>query len=260
MPQYEFPHAMLADYHKEKFIRDIDFLNYHINRDKWGWFKNFHLAFAHRIEEDFCCFDSDCWTTNTTEAGSGSATEACTDMVNGVLLVTNAGGNGDLDELTYGCECFKLVSGFPIYAEARFKIDDPDNASFWFGLITGATWFTAPNDYIVFYVGAGNDDLYFASAAAGAATAVDTGIDLEDDTFYRVGFHWDGNGTLRYFVFTEPAGYEYEGGYCVATGTITTNISQTQELTLGFGLRNDEAAAHQLWVDYVMGVQKRVIE
>jgi len=239
MPQYEFPHANVSGAQKEKFIRDIDFLNYHINHDKWAWYKNFHIAFAHRVEEDFCCYDSDCWTTNTTEQGSGSATEACTDMVNGVLLVTNAGGRDDLDELTYGCECFKLVDGYPLYAEARFKIDDPDNASFWFGLITGSTFFTAPNDYIVFQVTNGGDDLYFTNAVNGNTTNTDTGVDLEDDTWYRVGFHWDGHSTLRWFVFSELPSYEYEGGFCVATGVITTNICQDEELTLGFGIRND---------------------
>lgn len=257
-PQYEFPHAYAGAHQKELYIRDIEFLNYHFNHDKWDWFKLFTLPYAHRLELDFCCFDSDCWTITTTEAGSGSATEACTDMVNGVLLITNAGGLNDLDELVYGCECFKLVDNFPLYAEIRVRIDDPDHASFWFGLITGTSWFTAPNDYAVFYIPAVDDSLYLGTSLNGNVTNTDTGIDLSDNTWYRLGFHWDGAGIIRYFVFLESATYPF--GYCIATGQVTTNICQDEELALGFGLRNDEADAHQMWIDYAMCVQKRVIE
>lgn len=261
MPQYEFPHAYADDHQKEYFIRDIQFLNYHINHDKWDWFKYFTMPFAHRLELDFCCFDGDCWTITTTEDGSGSATEACTDMVNGVLLITNAGGNGDSDELVYGCECFKLVDNYPLYFEIRVRIDDPDNASFWAGLIAGnAYWGAGLNDYVLFEITNADDSLYLTNAVNGNETQTDTGIDLSDNTWYRLGFHWDGAGTIRYFVFTEPSGYEHHGGYCIVSGQVTTNICQDEELAMGFGLRNDEADAHQMWIDYEMCVQMRVIE
>jgi hypothetical protein len=260
MPQYEFPHAYAGDEQKEKFIRDIEFLNYHINHDKWAWYRIFHIAFAHRLELDFCCFDSDCWTITTTEEGSGSATEGCIDAVNGVLQIVNAGGLNDMDELVYGCECFQLVDNFPLYAEIRFKVDDPDAASFWFGLITGNQWFTPPNDYVVFYIPAADDSIYFGNAVNGGATDTDTGRDLPDDEWYRLGFLWDGEERLRYFVFDERSGYEMQGGYCIATGIVTTHICQDEVMNLGFGLRNDEADAHSMDIDYVYCVQKRVIE
>jgi len=250
----EFPHANIDDNAKELFIRDIYFLNYHINHDKWDWFRSFTIQDAHRLELDFCCYDSDCWTVTTTERGSGSATETCIDAVNGVLRVTNAGDTDDQDELVYGCECWKLVDNYPLYAELRFKLEDPDNSSFWFGLVTGDQFFTAPNDYAVFHVDDGGDDLYFSTALNGAATDVDTAIDLEDDTWYRIGFHWDGQGTIRWFVFRDS------DQYCIATGSVTTHICQDEEMNIGFGIRNDAADAYYLDVDYLKCVQQRVIE
>jgi len=252
----EYPHANVDTHSPELFIRDIEFLNWHINHDKWSWFKYFTMPYAHRLELDFCCFDSDCWTTTTTEKGSGSATETCIDAVNGVLQITNAGADNDLDELVYGCECFQLVDNFELYAEVRLRIDDPDNADWWFGLITGNSFFTPPNDYVVFFgdVATGGDSVYFANAFNGAGNQVDTGIDLPDDTWYRFGFHWDGKGTIRWFVFTDAQ----EGGYCVATGSVTTYIVQDEELNVGFGIRNAEADAHSLDIDYLYVVQKRV--
>jgi len=165
----EYPHANVDTHSPELFIRDIEFLNWHINHDKWGWFKYYTMPYAHRLELDFCCFDSDCWTTTTTEQGSGSATETCIDAVNGVLQITNAGADNDLDELVYGCECFQLVDNFELYAEVRLRVDDPDNADWWFGLITGNSFFTPPNDYVVFFgdVATGGDSVYFANAFNG---------------------------------------------------------------------------------------------
>jgi len=250
----EFPHADINDHQKELFIRDVEFLNYHINHDKWDWWRMFDIIGAHRFEEDFCCFDSDCWTITTTEAGQGDATEACTDMVNGVLLVTNDSASGDMDQLVYGCECWKLVDNYPLYAEIRFKIDDPDAASFWFGLVTGGVWFTNPDDYMVFYIEDADDDILFATAKNGTATSVDTTEDLGDLTWIRLGFHYDGAGTVHWFVFRDS------DEYCLATGSWTTNIPDDVEMHIGFGLRNDEAAAKHLWVDYIKCAQKRVIE
>lgn len=250
----EFPRADVNAHQPQLFIRDIQFLNYHINHDKWDWFKYFQIADAHRLELDFCCFDSTCWTITTTEAGSGSATEVCTDEVNGVLLVTNAAGDDDLDELVYGCECWKLVDCYPLYAEIRFKINDALQSDFWFGLITGASWFTTPNDYVVFHKDDGDNNIDFTNATNGNTTTVDTTEDLADDAYIRLGFHWDGDGTIRWFVLRDS------DQYCLATGTVTTNIVQDEELALGFGIRNGEAAAKALSVDYVKVVQKRVIE
>lgn len=253
----EFPHAYVDDHSPELFIRDMEFLNIHINHDKWGWFKYFTVPYAHRLELDFCCFDSDCWTVTTTEQGSGTATEACIDAVNGVLRITNAGNDNDLDEMVYGCECWKLVNCFPLYAEIRVKVDDPDNADWWFGLITGTSFFTPPNDYAVFWsdVDMGGDDVHFACSLNGNLTDVFC-CSLPDDTWYRFGLHWDGAGTIRWFVFTDAQ----EGGYCIATGVMTTNIVQDEELAMGFGLRNAEADSHSMDIDYVLVAQKRVIE
>ena len=253
----EHPLANISTHSPQWFIRDIYFMNYHINHDKWDLLKYNTVPFAHRLEFDFCCFDPTCWTITATEQGSGTATEVCVDLVNGVLRITNDDNDADLDELVYGCECWKLVNCFPLYAEMRVRIDDPDLTSFWFGLVAGTSWWTvAPTDYVVFHIDAGGDDLEISSALAGAVTNVDTGRDLADNTWYILSFHWDGEGTIRWFLFTDAQ----EGGYCIATGTITTNISQAQEMAIGFGLRNDEAASHSMDIDYLYVVQKRVIE
>jgi len=250
----EFPHADINAHQPELFIRDIEFLNYHINHDKWDWWRLFDIIGAHRLEIDFDRYAAAEWTINTVEAGAGSATEALADMVNGVIVISNAAGNADLDELVYGSESWLLADNYPFYAEMRFKISDADNASFWFGLVTGTVWFTNPNDYAVFYIPNTGDSIYFATAKDGTATSVDTTEDAEDLVWRRVGFHYDGAGTVHWFVFRDS------DEYCLATGSWTTNIPDDEEMRIGFGIRNDEAAIKALYVDYIKVAQKRVIE
>ena len=90
----------------------------------------------------------------------------------------------------------------------------------------------------------------------GVATNVDTGVDLVNDTWYRIGFHFDGAGTLRWFIFTDGD----EPQYCVAAGAVTTHIPTDEYMTIGFGIMNGEGVAKALSVDYWKCAQKRVIE
>jgi hypothetical protein len=45
---------------------------------------------------DFMTYNSGDWTVTTTEAGTGSASEAVTSSAGGALLLTNAAGDDDL--------------------------------------------------------------------------------------------------------------------------------------------------------------------
>jgi len=253
---YEYPNSEAGTNQKEKFIRDIEFLNYHINHDKWRWFMHQHPQMAHRWEDDFDAWDSEHYNISTTENGSGNASEAITDMVNGVLLITNDDADNDNDEITLQGESWKLLTGYPLYAEIRFKLSDATQSDFWFGLITGTTFFTAPNDYVVFKKDDGDVNLDFAVAKDGTGSDTDTTVDLADGVWKIVGFHFDGNGTIRWFVFTDGD----EPQTCAANGSVTANIPDDEELTLGFGLQNGEGAAKALYVDYIYCAQRRVRE
>ncbi len=246
----EFPHADVNAHQPELFIRDIEFLNYHINHDKWDWWRSFDIVDAHRLNLDFDHYTAADWTITTT----GAATETLADVVNGVILISNAAANLDMDQLVYGDATWLLEPNFPIYAEMRFKISDADNASFWFGLVSGHVWFTNPDDYVVFYIDNTDDSINFATAQNGAATTVDTTEDAEDLIWRRIGFHYDGVDTVRWFVFRDS------DQYCLATGSWTTNIPDDVVMHIGFGIRNDEAVSKVLYIDYIKVAQRRVIE
>lgn len=255
-PQTSFPVATPGTQQDQLYIRGIEFLNYHINHDKWDWWRLYDIIGGHKWEDDFCqsLDDGVRWDVAVIEIGQGSATYTCTNEVNGVLLLTNAAGDNDYIEVAQLCECWKLVDNFPLYAEMRVKISDATQSDFWFGLVIAQTFFTPPNDFVVFKKDDGDANIDFANQVNGAGNDTDTTIDFEDDTWLRLGFHWDGDGTIRWFIFRDV------DEYCLATGVVTTSIVQDEELTLGFGIRNGEAVAKTCSIDYIKCSQKRVIE
>jgi len=260
----EYPKVLDNDeaLHPELTWRDFNMHNIHIQHDKMLYLKDqIDIIDTHRFVDDFCNLPdvTYIWDLLESPGTSGVDAVACADEVNGVLELITDGDDDDNGELVQQCECWKLVDCYPLYAELRFKLSDAEDSDFWFGLITGAAgWFAGPPaDYVVFNKDDGDNNLDFVNDLTGAAAAVDTdtGVDLVDDTWYRVAFHWDGDGTIRWWVIQD-------GDFpqtILATGTVTTAIPTT-EMTIGFGVQAGSAAAKTLSVDYLKIAQKRVIE
>ncbi len=258
MPQDfdKFPKTDVGAHQEEQIIRDFEMFNYHINSTKMRWLKDvIDIIDAHRYMFDFCegLDDGILWNVDETNAASYS----CSNVVNGVLLLQNGGALDDRIEVTRLCECWKFVDNYPLYAEIRFQIDDPTLGEFWFGFITGTTFFTQPDDFFVFEVdGAADSNLEISNQVNGAGNETLTGHTLSDDTWLRLGLHWDGSGTVRWFVIQDGDAPQT----ILYTGSVTTSIVQDEELTIGFGVRNEGGAARSMSIDYLKVCQKRVIE
>lgn len=254
----EYPKTDVGEHQPQLIWRDFLMRNVRIQHDKMLWLKDMiDIIDAHRFEDDFChgidtSYD---WNLNEYPGDSGVDTPSCTDNVNGVLKLTTEGDDGDYGELTQMCECWKLVNCYPLYAEIRFYLDEITDSGFWFGLTTGESYFSAPNDAVLFHKDDGDAYLDFRTSLDGTDTPTTEILTLIADTWYRLGMHWDGDGTVRYFVIQD-------GDFpqtIIATGLHATNIPTT-ELQLGFGVLAGKAAAISLYVDYLKCVQKRVIE
>jgi len=255
----KFPKTCVGAHQPEQIWRDFDMFNIHINAHKQRWLKDVvDIMDCHRLEEDFCglpdtSFD---WNLAQSPAGSGVITPACVDMVNGVLDFRTEGDDGDNAELTQMCECWQFVDCYPLYGEIRFYLSDVIDTDFWFGYVLDHTWFgVAPNEYAVFHKDDTNALLDF-STRVGGAVATDTNAiaTLVACTWYRLGIHWDGDGTIRCFLFQD-------GNFpqtVLATGSHTTNIP-TSVMNFGFGIQSGAAAVKDLFVDYVKSAQLRVI-
>jgi hypothetical protein len=256
----KFPKTCVGTHQPEQIWRDWEMFNIHINAHKQRWLKDvIDILDCHRFEEDFCGWPDTSFDWNLHEAPSTSGVQAvaCNDIVNGVLKFQTHNSEDAHGELTQMCECWKFVNCYPCYGEIRFFLDDAVQTDFWFGYIQGHEFIgAAPNDYAVFHKDDGDALLDFATrvgaAVATEATAIAT---LVQCTWYRLGIHWDGAGTIRYFLIQD-------GNFpqtILATGSHTTNIPTT-EMSFGFGIGAGEDAAKSLYVDYVKSCQLRVIE
>lgn len=184
------------------------------------------------------------YTVTTTEDGAGSATEALADEENGVLLITNAAGDDDLDSFQTTGEAFKPKSGRNIWFEAKFKLSDATQSDFLIGLVVTDTTPLANTDGIYFRKDDGDTNLDFEtnlSSSASTATAIST---LADATYVTVGFFVSGTDFVDYYVNGDKL------------GRIETTIP-TGELKVTFHIQNGEAVAKTASIDYVLASQTR---
>jgi len=260
----KFPKCDLPDspHQPELIIRDHAMKNYHINSHKMRWLKDvIDITDAHRFVDDFDTFISpvvgdgvaNIYAWDETVANVGTA--ALTDMVNGVLLLSTGQTENDAIELVKPFEAFMCEDCYPLYAEIRFKISEAIQSDFWFGLVIDEGWFGTPDDAIIFDSVDGNASIRFITRTGGVQTLTDTLIDFADNTWIRLGFHWDGDGTVRWFVIADGNAPQT----ILAAGSHITHIPTT-ELQLGFGIRSGADGAQLLYIDYVKCVQLRVIE
>jgi len=207
--------------------------------DPTGW---------HTYFNDFDTFNTADWTITTTEAGSGSATEALTDADGGVLLVTNDNADNDADFFQKVGESFLMQTGKKALFKARFKVSDATQSDVVMGLqvtdttpldVTDGIYFLKPDDAAVVNVVCRKD-------ATTGSTSASSITSLADDTWIVLGWYYDGKGNLTYFVDN------------VQRGTIAvSDYLPNTELTVSFGIQNGAAAAKTMSVDYIFAAKER---
>lgn len=200
----------------------------------------------HVFMDDFDRYVAGDWTITTTEAGAGSATEALANEDGGVLLLTNAAGDDDLDFLQKVGESFTFEAGKKLIFKARFKVSDGSQSDFVMGLQITDTTPLNVTDGVFFQKDDGNRDLDFhveKNNTATSATAIST---VSDNTYLSVAFYYDGKSGVSYYVND------------VKQGTLaTTNLPDDEELTISFGIQNGAAAAKTMSVDYIFAAKER---
>jgi len=201
----------------------------------------------YQYSNDFMTYNSGDWTITTTEAGTGSASEAITSGAGGQLLLTNAAGDNDLDFLQLKGESFKLSSSKRAFFEARFKVSDATQSDFVMGLQITDTTPLATTDGVFFIKDDGDTNLDFIVEKDSTSTDTTAIHTMVDDTFVVVGFFIDPNTSqVSYFInSSEPV------------GVVNTNLPDDEELTVSFGIQNGAAAAKTMTVDYVNVICER---
>ena len=229
---------------------------------------NFPGIAAARIPDDLCVYFNEFftyaaadWGIVTTEDGTGSATEAITDGVGGLLLISNAAGADDLDVLEGVSEGFKLAVGKPLWFQARVAIDDTGLAEWAIGLwkkVANVSTFTTGTMTI-------DSGVYFQGGPTNCAADKIEGVCEKDTTesddcvhttiadgvYYKLSFFWDGIDTVYFYVDDAFIGKTTE-----ASSTFT-KINDDEEACVAFGINNSTAVIRTMTIDYIFVAQVR---
>ena len=196
---------------------------------------------------DFFTYNSGDWTITTTEAGTGSASEAVTSSAGGALLLTNAAGDNDLDFLQLKGEGFKLSTSKKAYFSARFKVNDVDQSDFVMGLGITDTTPLDTTDGVFFISADGDAGLDFLVEKDNSATTTEDVATMADDTFI----------TTTWFIDPDASKVYYSINNAKPVGVAITNLPDDEELTVSFGIQNCEASAQTMTIDYVVAAVER---
>ena len=190
---------------------------------------------------DFMTYNSGDWTITTTEAGTGSASEAVTSSAGGALLLTNAAGDNDLDFLQLKGEAFKLSSSKRAYFSARFKVSDATQSDFVMGLQITDTTPLATTDGVFFIKDDGDTNLDLIVEKDSTSTDTTAIHTMVDDTFVTVAWYIDPDASKVWYSINnaEPV------------SVVNTNLPDNEELTVSFGIQNGEAVAKTMTIDYI---------
>lgn len=186
------------------------------------------------------------WVVTTTEAGAGSATEAlAADEKGGALLITNDAADNDLDALQHNEEVFSLTSGKRCWFETRLKVSSAADCDLFVGLAITDTTVLDTSDRVGFQIDDGDASIRALCEKNSVESSNDTGVDAVDATYIRLGFYYDGQGTVRFFVDR------------ALEATINTNVPDDENLCLTFHIQNGSAVARTLTIDYLFACQER---
>jgi hypothetical protein len=199
------------------------------------------------------------YTITTVEAGASSATEAAADERNGVLLITNDAADNDSDFFQKLNESYLLTSGKKTIFKARFKCSDDTQVEWYMGLMVTDTdpFSSTAGDGVtdgVFFMkedGTTNVNFYVQKdATTGQLTSAAVTTASAADTYMTLAFYFDGK---RYVQLWKDDAY-------LATVDLTTTLATylpNTEMTISFGLKNGEAVAKTMSVDYIFCAAER---
>ena len=201
----------------------------------------------HSYFNDFDTYLASDWTITTTEAGTGTATEALADGDGGLLLVTNAAGDNDHDFFQLVKEGYKYEAGKQLAFNIRFKTSDATQTDIVAGLQLTDTTPLDVTDGIFFLKEDGSTSISFIVEKDSTQSTLTLPNALADDTFMTLGFVFDPKNQ-KFHVFQDN----------VLAGTVVnTNAPDDEELTVSFGVQNGEAAAKTMTIDYVGAMKER---
>lgn len=205
------------------------------------------------------------WTITVTEGGAGDAASAVADVDGGAITLTTDAADNDLIFVQHTNEAFKPASGKKMFFKAKFGITDANanaasilNTEWYFGLMIrntdplSSTAGDGVTDGIFFMSEDGTQDIYLHCQKNATTGQISTLLadTLTVATQTEFAFYFDGNRYIEVF----------KDGVKTKTIDLTTTLATylpDTELTVSFGVKNGEAVAKVLTLDYLLCIKER---
>ena len=184
-------------------------------------------------------------TTNdwTVVKDSGATVAIVADTVGGELGLTSAGTTDNDGASIQKNETFSVDANKNLFFQTRIKCNDADQTDICVGFTvnfaTNPEAMLTAADRIVFQVDDGDASILCKTEKDGTETSTDSGIDLADDTYVKLGIAVAGTGSAKFYindllVATHSANIPDDENLTIAAMSVSGSASGTRLTTLDY--------------------------
>ena len=199
------------------------------------------------IEDDFVYELDTGWVV---VKDSGATVAIVADTVGGELAITSAATTDNDGGSVQGNEIFAVAADKNMFFQTRIKNNDVDQSDICVGFTvnfaTNPENMLTAADRIVFQVDDGDASINCITEKDGTATTTDSGVDMADDTYVKLGIACSGTGKVEFFVNDK------------LVATHSTNIPDDENLAIAaMSLSGSASGTRATTIDYLMGARTR---
>jgi hypothetical protein len=199
------------------------------------------------LEDDFVYELDTGWTT---VKDSGATVAIVADTVGGELGITSAATTDNDGGSVQGNEIFAVAADKNMFFQTRIKNNDVDQTDICVGFTvnfaTNPENMLTATDRIVFQVDDGDASILCKTEKDGTETSTDSGIDMVDDTYIKLGIACSGTGKVEFFINDK------------LVATHSTNIPDDENLAIAaMSLSGSASGTRVTTIDYLMGARTR---
>lgn len=206
------------------------------------------------INPDYFCLEDDFVyeldTGWTTVKDSGATVAIVADTVGGELAITSTATTDNDGGSVQGNEIFAVAADKNMFFQTRIKNNDVDQTDICVGFTvnfaTNPENMLTATDRIVFQVDDGDASILCKTEKDGTETSTDSGIDMVDDTYIKLGIACSGTGKVEFFINDK------------LVATHSTNIPDDENLAIAaMSLSGSASGTRVTTIDYLMGARTR---
>ena len=206
------------------------------------------------INPDYFCLEDDFVyeldTGWTVVKDSGASVAIVADTVGGELAITSAATTDNDGGSVQGNEIFAVAADKNMFFQTRIKNNDVDQSDICVGFTvnfaTNPENMLTATDRIVFQVDDGDASINCITEKDGTATTTDSGVDMADDTYVKLGIACSGTGKVEFFVNDK------------LVATHSTNIPDDENLTIAaMSISGDATGTKATTLDYMFAAADR---